>query len=474
MTMRSSASRALKLALPCLVAALLAVVGSSLYVSHSEESQGKKPMAEVRFMTLEPGHFHAGLVQKEMYPNVAARVDIYAPLGTDLMEHLGRILSFNTRKENPTAWRLEVHTGPDSLSRMLRERPGNVVVLSGRNQGKIDRIKASVEAGLNVLSDKPWIIDPADFPKLEASLDTAGKKNLVAYDIMTERYEITTILQKELIQDPGTFGTQQQGSQNDPAVYMESVHYLLKMVAGMPNRRPAWFFDVLQQGEALPDVGTHLVDLVQWMLFPEKAIDYRKDIRMLAAKHWPTTMTKAEFQKVTGEADFPDFLKASVKADRLDYFCNTQVSYVLRGINVKLDVLWKYEPLPGTGDTHFAFYKGTRSRVEIRQGKDEKYRPELYVVPNSAADKESVLAALNKKVAALQATYPGVSVTDLGKEMRVEAPDKYRVGHEAHFAQVTNRFLAYLKNPKSIPAWEKPNMLAKYYVTTKGLELSRK
>ena len=98
------------------------------------------------------------------------------------------------------------------------------------------------------------------------------------------------------------------------------------------------------------------------------------------------------------------------------------------------------------------------------------------MVPNSAAEKDigAVLAALRKKAAELQAVYPGVSVTELGKEMRVEVPDKYRVGHEAHFAQVTNRFLAYLKDPKSMPAWEKPNMLAKYYVTTKGLELSRR
>jgi hypothetical protein len=463
-----------RVTLPGLSLVLLFLASLPQSVTTPVYSQGKQPMSEVRFMTLEPGHFHAGLVQKEMYPNVSKRVDVYAPLGPDLLEHLNRIAAFNMRSENPTSWQLEIHTGPDSLERMLRERPGNVVVLSGRNRGKVDRIKASVEAGLNVLSDKPWIIDPADFSKLESALDTASKRNLVAYDIMTERYEITTMLQRELIHDRGTFGTQLQGSEQDPAVYMESVHYLLKMVAGMPNRRPAWFFDVMQQGEALPDVGTHLVDLAQWMLVPEQAIDYRKDLRVLAARHWPTSLTKAEFQKVTGEADYPDFLRPNIKGEKLDYYCNTQVSYVLRGVHVKLDVLWKYEPLPGMGDSHFAFYRGSRSRVEIRQGKQEKYRPELYVVPNSLVEKDGLLAALKQKVEALQSLYPGVGVTDLGKEFRVEAPDKYRVGHEAHFAQVTNRFLGYLKNPRSMPAWETPNMLAKYYVTTKGLEISRK
>ncbi len=453
---------------------MFALAASLAFVSGSALSQGKRAMPEFHFMTLEPGHFHAALVQKEMYPDVSRRVDVYAPLDSDLMEHLGRILAFNTRKENPTTWELEIHTGPNSLERMLKERPGNVVIISGRNRGKIDKIEASVEAGLNVLSDKPWIIDPKDFPKLEATLDAAAKKNVVAYDIMTERYEITTILQRELTRDEATFGTQLKGSPEDPGVYMESVHYLLKMVAGMPNIRPAWFFDVRQQGEALPDVGTHLVDLAQWTLYPDQAIDYRKDVRVLAAKHWPTVLTRADFQKVTGEKDFPEFLKANVKDDRLDYFCNTQVSYQLRGVNVKLDVLWKYEPLPGTGDTHHAWYRGTRSKIEIRQGKEESYRPELYVIPDSTSEKAAVLAALKRKVTALQAAWPGVGVTDLGKELRVDVPDKYRVGHEAHFAQVTRKFLGYLRNPKSMPAWENPNMLAKYYVTTKGLELSRK
>ena len=52
-------------------------------------------------------------------------------------------------------------------------------------------------------------------------------------------------------------------------------------------------------------------------------------------------------------------------------------------------------------------------------------------------------------------------------------PDKYRTGHEAHFGEVTGHFLEYLKDPTKLPAWEGPNMLAKYYTTTKAVELSR-
>ena len=431
------------------------------------------PTAEVKLMTLDPGHFHAALIQKEMYPDVSPRVAVYAPLGPDLAEHLNRIARFNLRLENPTAWVLDIHVGPDFLERMLGERPGNVVVLSGRNRGKIHRIQASLEAGINVLADKPWIIEPADLPTLEAALDTGGKKGLVAYDIMTERFEVTSMLQRELVNDAGTFGSALAGAERDPAVQMESVHHLMKTVAGVANLRPPWFFDVQQQGEGLSDVGTHLVDLVQWILFPNQPVDYRTEIQLIAARRWPTVLSMADFQRVTGENRFPEYLSAHRLGDSFEYYCNTLVSYTVRGVHTRLDVRWNYEAPAGAGDTHYAIFRGERSRVEVRQGEAQKYRPELYVVPNRAAEKPELLAALKRKVQALQGRFPGLGMEDLGQEMMLLIPDRYRVGHEAHFAQVTSQFFAYLRNPKSVPEWEKANMLAKYYVTTKGMDLSR-
>jgi len=456
-----------KIALPCLVVLCASLTTAFIIRASAQQKSNNKAMAEIRLMTLDPGHFHAALVQKEMLAGVSPTVHVYAPLGFDLYEHLKRIAGFNNRKENPTRWELEIHTGGDPLARMLREKPGNVVVIAGRNQGKIDRIKTSVEGGLNALVDKPWIITAADFPKLEATLNTAEAKKLIAYDIMTERSEITTILQRELVNDAGVFGTIQKGSESDPAVYMESVHHLYKVVSGAVNVRPAWFFDVKQQGEGVSDVGVHLVDLVQWMVFPEQAMDYRKDVNVISGKRWPTVMTKDEFKRVTGEADFPAYLADNVKGDKLDYFCNGSMTYALRGVHAKLDVIWNYEAPAGGGDTHVAWFKGSKSRVEVRQAQAHT----IHVIPNSPALKAEVQAALQKKVAALQAKYPGVAVVDEGEKLRVTFPDKYRDGHEAHFGQVATRFFDYLRDPKRLPAWEKANMLAKYYTTTKGLEM---
>jgi predicted dehydrogenase len=356
---------------------------------------------------------------------------------------------------------------------MLQERPGNVVVLSGRNIGKIDRIVDSVAAGLHVLADKPWIIDAADFPKLEKALDTADAKGVVAYDVMTERSEITTVLQRELVADPAVFGGVVAGTEAEPGLEMESVHHIMKTVAGVPNLRPAWFFDTTQQGEGLADVGTHLVDLVPWILFPDQPIDYRKDVQVLSARRWPTTMSKPEFQRVTGLREYPASLASLLKGDSLEFFANTEVSYTLRGIRVRLEALWNYEAPEGGGDTHFAVVRGRRSRIEIRQGVEQKYQTELYVVP-TGPEAGQVKPAVEKRIAALQDRYPGLAVSSEENALRVVIPDQYRTTHEAHFAEVTERFLAYLKDPKTMPRWEKANMLAKYYVTTKGTELSRR
>ncbi|MBZ5620948.1 MAG: oxidoreductase [Acidobacteriia bacterium] len=415
-------------------------------------------MDAFRLITLDPGHFHAALIQKEMYDGVARRVAVYAPLGPDLTEHLNRIARFNLRKQNPTSWELDIHASPDFLERMLEERPGNIVVLSGRNRAKIHHIARALDAGLHVLADKPWIIEAADLPLLAEALATGRRQGLIAYDIMTERYEITSILQRELVSDPEVFGSILPGTEEQPAVYMESVHHILKLVAGVPNLRPAWFFDVQEQGEALADVGTHLVDLVQWTLFSERSLDYRADIQVLTASAWLTTITTAQFRQVTGEP-----------GEGLDYRSNTSVTYAIRGIHAKLDVLWRWEAPAGTGDTHFAVYRGSRSRIEVRQGQEENYRPELYVVRQDSG----VRGALERKVAALGDQYPGIAIEDRGPEARVTIPDRYRVGHEAHFAQVTNQFFEYLRHPETLPAWEEANMLAKYYVTTRGVELSR-
>ena len=204
-----------------------------------------------------------------------------------------------------------------------------------------------------------------------------------------------------------------------------------------------------------------------------RAVDAKADVKVLGAYRWPTMIPEADFKRVTGTAGFPDFLKASVKNGALEYFCNTFATYTLRGVHISLNVPWDWEAPAGSGDTHFAVYRGTKARIEARQTKADGYKPEVYIVPTNAADAPAILAAAKARMAAVAAEWPGVGAEMKGTEIKITIPEALRVGHEAHFAQVTSKFRTYLRDRSTLPAWERPNMIAKYTVTTLGTEMSR-
>jgi predicted dehydrogenase len=429
---------------------------------------------DVRLITLDPGHFHASLVQKFMYPQVSPVVHVYAPAGLDLEEHLERIEAFNTRTDQPTHWEEKVYTGPDFLERMLAEKAGNVVVLAGNNARKTEYIHRSVAAGFNVLADKPMAVTPTDFKLLRKTFNRAAANKVLLYDIMTERYEITSILQRELVRMPGLFGTVEKGTPEQPAVVMESVHYFFKEVAGKPLIRPAWFYDVRQQGESIPDVGTHLVDSVQWVCFPDQALDWHKDIKVRAARRWSTKLTPEQFKRSTGLDHYPEFLQKDVgRGGALEVYANGEVAYALRGVHAKVTALWRFEAPLGAGDTFYALVRGTRCQLLIKHGAEQNYQPALYVQNSSPASAAQFEQTLRAVVAKLNVTWPGLGVKPAGAAWEIVIPDKYRVGHEQHFAQVTEKFLRFLKDG-NMPAWEVPNMIAKYYTTTEAYRLSHR
>ncbi|HTZ36564.1 MAG TPA: putative oxidoreductase C-terminal domain-containing protein [Stellaceae bacterium] len=418
-------------------------------------------MPEHRLIVVDPGHFHAALAQKEMYDNLAARVQVYAPLGPDLVDYLTRIARFNLRPEAPTRWEIELHAGADFLARMAEERPGDVAIFAGRNREKIGMIARAVAAGLHVLADKPMIIRRADLPALAAVLDSAAARGVVVRDMMGGRQEITRALTRALHDDPEIFGEQQAGSPAEPGVEMTSVHHLMKRVAGLPNPRPPWYFDIAEQGDALADIGTHLVDRIHTTLFPDAALDWRRDIAIGAVRRWPTPVGLAQFRELTGEARWPDTLAHAVAGDTLAYDCNVHLGYAVRGIHVGLEMVWHWLEPPGGGDTHTAIWRGSRARLELRHGAAEGWRPQLYVVP--LAD---IGAALQRRIADLAARHAGLAAEPHGGEWRIVIPDALRIGHDAQFRELTRAFLAQVEAPQTLPAWEAPNLLAKYFVTT--------
>lgn len=445
-----------------------------LVMSCSNNPPKQENAYPITIMTLDPGHFHAALIQKFMYPQVDSKVYVYAPEGQEVQDYLSRIDAYNSRNENPTKWSNTIYLGNDFFHEMLEQKPGNLVTLAGNNKEKTEYIYECIKNGLHVLSDKPMAIEVSDFNLLKDAYTLAAKNNVLLYDIMTERFEITTILQKAFSQEEEIFGKLVNGSIEEPAISKVSIHHFLKTISGIPLKRPAWFFDVEQEGEAIADVGTHLVDLIQWEAFPGEMIDYENDIEILDAKRWPTKLTKEQFVTATGLDIYPPYLEQYIENDTLMAMSNSSFNYKLKGVHANVSVEWKLKAPEGTGDTHYSIMRGTLSELIIKQEKEENFKAVLYIKAVNAKNEKILEDNISQFISGnLMETYSGLSIEkiDLGY-WRLNIPEKYRIGHEAHFAEVTREFLKYMAEGQ-VPEIERVNTLAKYFTTTRAVEMAR-
>jgi hypothetical protein len=199
----------------------------------------------------------------------------------------------------------------------------------------------------------------------------------------------------------------------------------------------------------------------------------KSDIEMLQAKHWPTILTLDEFKAVTQLEKFPDYLTKAVKDGKLNEYANGEMTYKIKGVCAKVTAEWLYKAPEGAGDTHYSIIRGTKASVEIKQGEKEKYMPTLYVHANQGTDLGGFLAELEKTILK-NTNHSGLNLEKVDElTWKVIIPDQYKVGHEAHFSQVTEKYLEYLKAGK-LPDWEVPNMIVKYYTATEALKMARK
>lgn len=426
----------------------------------------------MQLIALDPGHFHASLVQQQMYPGIDSVIKVFAPEGPEVVQYLHRVAAYNNQ-DNPTVhWETNVYTGADYLQKMLESAPGSMVVLAGNNRLKPAYIRHSIKTGMHVLADKPMAIDAAGFDSLQISFAGAAAGKVQLFDIMTERYAIHNVLQKELSLMPALFGTLQQGTQEEPAVIKKSVHHFKKSVAGKTVVRPGWYMDVTQQGEGIVDVTTHLVDLVQWTCFPEQVLDYKKDIHIDRATTWPTAMSISQYNDVTnGAALTPSLASVVGKDNLLKIYANGSFDYTIRGVHAHIAVKWDYEAPAGTGDTHYSRMLGSKAALVIKQDKQQNYLPVLYISPVSADG--AYQEQLKTQFHALAQKYPGIALKAAGKDWEVVIPEQYIRKHESLFAMVMQQFLEYVK-AGYMPAWEVPGMLAKYYTTTQALAVAKR
>ena len=217
---------------------------------------------------------------------------------------------------------------------------------------------------------------------------------------------------------------------------------------------------------------SHLVDLVQWECFPNQIIDYKKDIKINSAKSWTTPISKEQFTELTKVAEIPSYLKKDIdNKGNIQVLSNGEFHYTVKGVHAKVSVIWNYKAPDGTGDTHYSIMRGTKANLVIKQGAEQFFKPTLYIESLSTStgyDKE-VLAIIEK----ISQQYKGVSLQKNSKGWELIIPETFKEGHESHFARVTEKYLEYLTK-HNMPAWEVPNMLAKYYTTTQARKLATK
>ena len=84
----------------------------------------KKENPKVKLMTLDPGHFHAALIQKTSYEDIDTTVDVYAPEGPEVEDFLNKIEGYNNRTKNSTNWTVKTHLSEDYLEKMIFRKNG--------------------------------------------------------------------------------------------------------------------------------------------------------------------------------------------------------------------------------------------------------------------------------------------------------------------------------------------------------------
>jgi hypothetical protein len=99
--------------------------------------------------------------------------------------------------------------------------------------------------------------------------------------------------------------------------------------------------------------------------------------------------------------------------------------------------------------------------------------PEVYISPKPG-DAARVLSAVDRRLKKLASQYPGLARTkDQQGRIHIVVPQALRIPDVEYFSLLAERFAGYIRRPDTLPKWEKPNLLVKYWVTTQGVKAAR-
>src|SRR5690606_23438552 len=115
-----------------------------------ENPSNQKKEEKAKLTVIDPQHFHAALVQKHIHPGIDSVVHLFADSIATVEGYKQLITQYNTRESEPTQGKIVDYSGVDFLEKAFEPKAGNVVVLAGDNQQKIDYIQKAVQQNRDV------------------------------------------------------------------------------------------------------------------------------------------------------------------------------------------------------------------------------------------------------------------------------------------------------------------------------------
>ena len=100
------------------------------------------------------------------------------------------------------------------------------------------------------------------------------------------------------------------------------------------------------------------------------------------------------------ERAWPEDLAPRIRSDVLEYFCNGQIDYRVRGVHVRLEVPWDWQA-ERREDTPSSAQPPYPLRHAVRQGPAERSPPEPYVLAEN-----DIGTALQRRIAAVASEFP--------------------------------------------------------------------
>ena len=129
---------------------------------------------------------------------------------------------------------------------------------------------------------------------------TPKPKGVLLYDIMTERHEITTMLQKAFSRIPAVFGELLRGSSGNPAVVKESVHHFSKLVSGRAGQAAGVVLRRRAAGRRASSTSRRISSTsCSGSAFPARSSISRETSGFSARNAGPPFISPAQFAQVT-------------------------------------------------------------------------------------------------------------------------------------------------------------------------------